>query len=339
MSIAARGRSIALRSILAAVLGLLSAGCAANVTPAALQKTKVGIVSYITFSPFFIAKEEGFFSEQNLDVELVPFENSTLIMPVLEQGQLDAAGDVPVAGLFNAINQTGNIKIVADRGSLSAGGCDYFALLASTDWMAQNPTPTAENVRGKRIALDINSVQGYLTDKFLATLGLTLADMDAQYIPPPSMIEAAKNGSVDFIVTAEPWVTRLTDIKHMAVLTGFQKVVPGSQAGFLNLGRRFSKDEPELGERFVTAYLKGVRQYMEGKTDRNIEIVAQYTKLPAELLKRICWPEMRLDGAINLETIMDYQDWAVAQGQLEKVAPLDALWDPRFVDFANKKLG
>jgi NitT/TauT family transport system substrate-binding protein len=339
MNMATRVRSVTLRSILAVALGLVSAGCAAKSTPEAAVKTKVGIVSYITFSPLFIAQEEGFFTEQNLDVELQPFESSTMIMPLLEQGQLDAAGDVPVAGLFNAINQTGNIKIVADRGSLTAGGCDYFALLASTEWMAQNPVPTADNVRGKKISVDINSYQAYVTDKYLATLGLTLADMDVQYIPPPNLIEAVKNGAVDFITTAEPWVTRLADTKKMVVLTGYQKIIPGAQAGFLNLGKRFSKDQPELGERFVTAYLKGVRQYMEGKTDRNLEIVAKYTKLPADLLKRICWPDMRMDGSVDLDTVMDYQNWAIGYGQLDKAAPRDAIWDPRFIDYANKKLG
>jgi NitT/TauT family transport system substrate-binding protein len=319
------------------LFGLSLSACAAP--PSATEDVKVGIVSYLTFSPFFIAKEEGFFAEQNLNIELQSFDSSTLIMPSLEQGQLDAAGDVPVAGLFNAINQTGNIKIVADRGQLSAGGCDYFALLASADWMAEHPVPTADDVRGKRFSVDVNSLQGYVTDKYLATLGLSLDDVDTQYIPPPNLIEAAKNGSIDFITTAEPWVTRITDTGTMSVLTGFQKVIPDAQAGFLNLGKRLAVEHPELGDRFVTAYLKGIRQYMQGKTDRNLEIVSQYTKLPTELLNRICWPAMRTDGAVNLSTVMDYQAWAIARGLLDKAAPESAIWDPRFIEHANKELG
>ncbi|MFN2298890.1 MAG: hypothetical protein ACK2UB_08570, partial [Anaerolineales bacterium] len=66
---------------------------------------------------------------------------------------------------------------------------------------------------------------------------------------------------------------------------------------------------------------------------------AEYTKLDPELLRRICWPAMRDDGAVDLETIMDYQEWAVANGQLSEVAGEDAVWDSRFVNFANKQLG
>jgi NitT/TauT family transport system substrate-binding protein len=204
--------------------------------------------------------------------------------------------------------------------------------------MAENPNPTADAIRGKRIAVDINSITAYLTDLYLSTLGLSLADMEVQYLPPPTMIEAANNGSVDFIVAVEPWVTRVSDTQQMKVLTGFQHLLPGGTIAFLDFGRLFAKDRPDLGERFATAYLKAVRKYMEGKTDRNLEIVSKHTKLPKDLLQRICWPDMRTDGEVNLQTVMAYQNWAVGMGLLEKAAPEDAIWDPRFMDFANKKL-
>jgi NitT/TauT family transport system substrate-binding protein len=320
-----------------ALSGLGLSACAS--TPAAVVDVKVGIVSYITFSPFFIAKEEGYFTDQNLNVELELSENSTVIMPALEQGQLDAAGDAPIAGLFNAINQTGNIKIVADRGYLDPAACDYIALLATPEWVKDNPTPTADSFRGKRFAVDMNTFQAFMLEKVLATVGLTLQDVETQYIPPPNLIEAAKNGSVDFISTAEPWVTRITDTKAMALWKGYQHFVPNMQSGFLNFGKKFTQDNPELGDRFMVAYLKGVRQFNQGKTERNIEIISKYTKLPSELLQRICWPAMRNDGAVDMTTIMEYQEFAVRMGQLDKVAPEDAVWESRFVDFANKKIG
>jgi NitT/TauT family transport system substrate-binding protein len=319
------------------VAGSLLSSCAA--APAAVEKVKVGIVTYITFSPFFIAEEEGYFDDQNLDVELVTFENSTLLMPALEQGQLDAAGNAPVAGMFNAINQTGNIKIVADRGYVSPTDCSYVVILADPQWVAENPDPAAEAIRGMRFAVDINTFQAFVLETYLGTLGLTLDDVQTQYIPPPNMIEAAKNGSVDFIISAEPWVTRLVDTGAMAIWKPIQEIVPDMQTGFLNYGKRLAGDHPEIGERFMVAYLQGVRRFIQGKTDRNVEIIAEYTKLDPELLRSICWPAMRDDGAVDLETIMDYQEWAVANGQLSEVAGEDAVWDSRFVDFANKQLG
>jgi NitT/TauT family transport system substrate-binding protein len=323
----------------AAAFLILATACSPTATPAAPDKVTVGICPYITFSPLFIAMEEGYFAEQNLEVDLQMFENSTVAMPLLEQGQLDAGGNVPVAGLFNAINQTESIKIVADRGSLIEGGCHYFAMLASDEWLADHPNPTADDFRGMRISTDVNSFQGFLLDTYLESFGLTYDDMEVQYIPPPNLIEAANNGSVDFITTAEPWVTRVSNTGKMSVLVGFQEIMPGAQVGFLNLGRRLAIDDPELGERFVTAYVQGIRQYMEGKTERNLEIISEYTKLPADALTRVCWPDMRTDGSVNIDTVMAYQEWAVNRGQLDKIAPEDVIWDPRFATYAETELG
>ena len=36
--------------------------------------------------------------------------------------------------------------------------------------------------------------------------------------------------------------------------------------------------DPELGKRFMVGYLKGVKQYNEGKTERNLAILQNYTK-------------------------------------------------------------
>jgi NitT/TauT family transport system substrate-binding protein len=320
-----------------ATAGLLFSSCK-PAPPAAPQKVEVGTTSFLSTAPLFIAQDEGYFTAQNLDVEFQTFDTAALMTPVLEQGLLDAAGDSPAIGLFNAINTTGNIKIVADKGYLEPTGCSYSAILATPDWVAKNPTLTADGIRGKRVAVEPNSVSAFIVEKLLGTVGLTLNDVQTQYLPPTALIAAAQNGSVDFINTAEPWITRLVATNKMVVWKGYQEIVPNMPIGFLDFGKRFTKDHPELGERFLTAYLQAIREYNQGKTVRNLEILAKYTKLPSDLLKQICWPSLHNDGSTDLSGLIDFQQWAVGKGKLNKVAGLDAIWDPRFVNAANKKL-
>src|SRR3989304_989939 len=53
---------------------------------------KVGVFNYISWAPLFIAYEEGYFSEQGLDVELIDFgSQSTEFIPALLSKQLDIA--------------------------------------------------------------------------------------------------------------------------------------------------------------------------------------------------------------------------------------------------------
>jgi NitT/TauT family transport system substrate-binding protein len=310
----------------------------ATATPASPIKVKAGVLNFTSYGPFFIAQEEGIFAEQGLDVEFVKFDSGAAMIPAVEQGQIDVAATGPSIGLFNAVVTNGDLKIVADKGFLDEKGCTYMAVLAAPDWIAANPTLTAAAIKGHKVSIDPSNFEAFMFEKILQPVGLTLKDMTVESIPSPSLLDAAKNHSVDFVSIGDPWIVRLTDAKNMGVWQPYQSVVPNMQFGIIVFGKNFLKDKPDVGIKFMTAYLKAVRQYNLGTTDRNVEIMAKYTKLDPGLLKRACWPPMHNDGAVSLTTILDFQAWAVAEGILDKGAAADALWDSRFVDAANQAL-
>ena len=51
-----------------------------------------------------------------------------------------------------------------------------------------------------------------------------------------------------------------------------------------------------------------------------------------------CWPQIRNDGRINPQSKLDFQNWALATGLLDSKMPIEKMWDPRFVEYANKVL-
>jgi NitT/TauT family transport system substrate-binding protein len=312
-----------------------------TVTPTeAPFKLKVGLNPYTSYSPLFIAQDEGYFAEQGLEVEFVPFATGSdaTSIPLLEQRQLDAAGQGPVAGLFNAIAVSNDIKIVVDRGYLAPDGCTYIAMLAKPEWIAANPTLTLDGIKGLRVSVDPKNFSAFMFEKVLSPAGIKLSDLETGDIKPADLMAAVETG-VDFISTGEPWITRLTDTGKMAVWLKYQDVAPDMQFGFMIFGPSLLVDRPDIGKKFVTAYVKAIRKYNEGKTDRNIEIIAKYTKMEPELLKRTCLPTMRPSGNVSVETLLAYQEWAHALGVIETTVTAEQLWDPRFVEYANEQLG
>ena len=89
----------------------------------------------------------------------------------------------------------------------------------------------------------------------------------------------------------------------------------------------------------MTAYLKAVRQYNQGKTKRNLEILVEHTGLDQTLLEEACWSLVRNDGTINVESVLEFQDWAVKAGFLENSISEEQFWDPSFIEYANGVLG
>jgi NitT/TauT family transport system substrate-binding protein len=304
-------------------------------------KLKIGSNPYTSYAPLFIAQEEGFFAEQGLEVELIPFPTGSdaSSIPLLEQRHLDAAGQGPVVGLFNAIAVADDIRIVVDRGYLAEDGCPYMAMLAKTEWIAANPTLTLAGIKGLRASLDPKNFSAFMFEQVIAPAGIQLTDLETGDIKPADLMAAVETGAVDFVSTGEPWITRLSDTGKMAVWVEYQHVMPEMQFGFMIFGPSMLVDHPEIGKKFVTAYVKAIRQYNQGKTERNLEIISKYTKTDMDLLQRTCLPTMRPSGSISVDTLLAYQEWAHARGLIETTVTGDQLWDPRFVEYANEQLG
>jgi hypothetical protein len=162
--------------------------------------------------------------------------------------------------------------------------------------------------------------------------------VEAEPILQPAQMEALNQGATDLITNNEPWTTIFSDAGHRPVLAPVAEILPGSEAAVVLFGRRLL-EESDLGNRVMVAYLKGVRQYSEGATDRNVEILAEHIGLEPDLLRRICWQAIRSDGVLNTASVDEFQAWAVEQGYQDSVVPVEQYYDPRFLEYANGVLG
>jgi hypothetical protein len=67
----------------------------------------------------------------------------------------------------------------------------------------------------------------------------------------------------------------------------------------------------------MRAWHRGVAQLREGKTDRNVAILAKGTGETEEHTREACWPTFTDDSRVNWSSILEFQDWARAQGFME----------------------
>lgn len=301
-----------------------------------LIPVKVQTLPYLSFAPFFIAQEEGYFAEQGLEVEFVRFQRSSEAIPALLQGELDVVSGAISFGLLNAIDRSSAIKLVADKGYAAVEGCADLTILGHKDLLTNLESKQISS--GARVVVNPLSIRGYILAEALAQYDTTMTDIQVVDIPYPAVIEAFADYSIDYVVATEPWTTRLLAQGNSVLLAAARDIQPDMQIGLVTYGPNFLTKAPDVGERFMTAYLQGVRQYNEGKTERNLEIIAQYTALPIDLLESICWGAMHNDGMINIESILTFQEWGVTTGAIDSPVAAEALFEPKFIDYANDYL-
>lgn len=337
------------------VLALLFAACA-PITPVAPSTTaaqptaasqsaspqpiplKVVILPFISFAPYWIAQEDGYFAEQGLDVEFIDMTNQSDTLPAMLGGQVDVTSGQVYAAMFNAAAKDSGIKIVADKGYISPDACENIAIIGRKDFFDAGDLK-AEQLNGSRLSVVPGSWNEYYLDKLLAALNLTNTTASNTILGSPSALEALNAGQIDLTAQNEPWVTRMTDAGHVRLTPGISKLMPNSESAVMLYGPKLLGDNADVGNRFMLAYLKAVRAYNEGKTDHNVEILSKYTKLPPELLQKMCWPSLHSDGTINTASVMDFQKWAVDKGLVATPATEAQLFDTGFAERASQTLG
>ena len=75
----------------------------------------------------------------------------------------------------------------------------------------------------------------------------------------------------------------------------------------------------------------GVAQYRQGKTPRNVAILAEATGESEDIVREACWLTFRAGSEINWESLMQFQRWANAEGLMEHTLSRDQMWDSTFV--------
>jgi NitT/TauT family transport system substrate-binding protein len=158
------------------------------------------------------------------------------------------------------------------------------------------------------------------------------------------ILTALGTGKIDVGVLVEPLVTQAVDKGVGVVWKRSDEVYPNQQYGALMYGPGIIK-RPDVAQRFMVAYLKGVRFYddaLAGRASRD-ELVAILTKNTSvknpALYKDMVFPGLEPNGELNVAGMEADVKWWVSAGRMKQSVPVAMLVDPSYAKDAVKKLG
>lgn len=184
---------------------ILLAGCGQekNTAPKPdTEKLKLGVLPIEDIMPTLVAEKNGYFAQENLQVELVHFQSAVEQGNAMQSGQLDGMiTDMFVATLMKDFGQ--DIKIT----SITLGVTPQegrFAIVAAPGSKLEKP----EDLKGKKIGISYNSIIEYVTDGLLAEAGMNPSEVKKVSIPKiPIRMEMLFSHKIDAVVVPDPLVT------------------------------------------------------------------------------------------------------------------------------------
>ncbi len=316
--------------------GALRAGAAPS---RAMTPIRAVVLPYISFAPFFIAKDEGYFEKQGLDVEFVRMVQASAAVSEVARGNIDVTTAGTRIGLFNAMARGADIRFVADKGTFLREEGVSNGFVVRKDLLDAAGRPDWNRIKGQKVSVDATSFWGFLFERYLAKNGLRMQDFVVEDLPVTAIPAGFAQKNLAMAHLSEPWLSKVVRAGDAVLAASDASLAPSAHFAAICFGPSLLKKNPEAGVRFMVAYLMGVRQYNKGKTPRNIAILVRNTELDEETVKASAWSAMRGDGMMDPSGFVEFQRWARGKNLLDKVMLPSEIWDPSFARRANGILG
>ncbi|MDP2726093.1 MAG: ABC transporter substrate-binding protein [Dehalococcoidia bacterium] len=313
--------------------------------PAKPTTVRFGSPGLLTDAGVFIAMDKGYFKEQGINMELVPFKTAPDAIPPLATGDLEVTGGSLGAAIFNAYLRGIKLKIVADKSSHPTYQSSAAAVLIRQDLWDAGQIKTPADLKGKKLGSPCTQcVIDYFYRDLLKQGNLTLKDVELVTLGQPDIVIGLTNKALDLGYLVEPFVTTTQDKGIAREWKRHFDVVPGSAGAALVFSESFAKNQ-DAARRFMVAYLKAVRDYNDaflknkGKEEVISILIKNTTTKDRPLYDKMIMGGLDPNGALNVQDIARQLDFYMEVGGVKEKVDLKEIIDTQFVDYAVQKLG
>lgn len=298
-----------------------------------------GYIPVSIFAPVFVAYEKGYFAEQGLDVQLEVLPGGSDMVLLTSTGELDMAISGIGPAYWNATDQGLGVEIVAP-GHME-GSPVASPLMISRQACEEGTITGVADLAGKRVAVNAPGATELWLDIALESGGLSIEDVDLQYMSFPDAVVALESGALDASIVGEPLATQAErDGLAVRLLPDFpvQEIQPTMIFG----NQQWMAEHLDAAAGIVAGYLRASRDLTENFNDPlHLAIIEKYTGVPAQLVAESVKPVYSTDGEVNLESLGQLQAFFGERGLLDYEDAIDptTMVNGAYVDAALEMIG
>ena len=269
------------------VIGGLAAVAVGNLSlPLRAQTTTKIVLGYTAVTDFasaFVAAEQGFFKKRNLDVELKFIPLNSTIPAALQSDSLQIGGPTPSVFL-QAVDGGLDLVVVAGAG-VTSQSITGFGVVARSGSNIKTP----QDFVGRRVG--VPGLGAFLQVTFRAWLkanGVDYKKVNFVEAPFPQHADMLRGGTVDAVVTADPFMARITDSGAGYVASYYSTFLPeGNPTIVYAATRSWAKAHAGAVKGFRESIVDGASFIKDPKNDAAVRAaIGKYIKLPPEVLAK-----------------------------------------------------
>lgn len=292
------------------LIALLITACGSTEPTAVAEPLalKIAVLPIIDTLPLYVAQQQGFFTDNDLEVELIPVASAPERVQMVASGQVDGTiNETLSVMLFNRES----IQLKAVRYALRpVEGYGHFFILASGASKITSPSSLA----GVEIGVSQGTVIEYVTERLLSAEGLNSDEIKTIPVPRISdRMALLASGEISAATLPDP-------LGALAVQSGAVIVMDDSshpEYGFSIYSFRMDVIEthPEAIRRFLVAIDQAI-ELINNDPTQFTGILSDNGIVPPPLLEAYKVPPFPTADVPTEAEWLDALDWAKSKGML-----------------------
>jgi NitT/TauT family transport system substrate-binding protein len=282
-------------------------------------KLTVGVIPIADVAPLYLGIKQGFFEEQNLEIEPQLAEGGAAITPAVLSGDFQIGFSNTVSLLIAASKEL-PVTIIS-QGVL--GGKTEEEAWADLLVLKDGPIKEPKDLEGKTIAVNtLSNICEVTIRKSLSDMGVDDSTLKWAEVPFPDMNAALEAKRVDGACVVEPFVSQGKAGKAVGIDPFYVNTAPDLTVATYFTSKQYAAENPEVVEAFVTAMEKSL-DYAQQNPDAVRQILLEYTQIPPEAVENIKLPQWRQD--ITTDTVELLSQLSLEYGLIESEPDLNEL--------------
>jgi len=245
------------------------------------ETVKIGYLPSDHDAALFVANSTGMFKDAKINVELYEYNNGGDLMSAMASGELDV-GYVGITPVIHSMSKGVPVRIVAGAQNEGSGLVSHSPSVKSIT-----------DLKGKVVATPgESSIQNVLLKYDLKKNGLSSSDVKSPSMKVSSMNDALKTGSIDVMLTYEPYVTISEKINNQNLVESSSEILSDHPCCVVVMNEKFLSGNFNKAKKIIKIHENATEKIIsnpEGTVQYLPSHIVPNPELEKESLKHIKW--------------------------------------------------
>jgi NitT/TauT family transport system substrate-binding protein len=257
------------------------------------RKLRFGVMKIGALSNAHLAREQGLFKKQGVDVELVIIRSGAEGVTALQSGSIDVTLAIPSFALA-ANERNFDLVMVMQNEIARSAPPDTGGIVVAKD----SDIRRLSDLAGRTVAINSLHAQEAVSAQYvIKKAGVPKDKVKYVEVPFPTMWDVISRKQADAAVGIDPFTTMMVQRGGRVIAWEYVEAVPEQPIGVFWSKRAWAEKNADLLERF-TLGMEDAIAYMNADARRARGVVAQFTGLPGELIEAM--PPIQWSSKVNV---------------------------------------